>query len=67
MKYRTVKGQTVDEIVWKHYGNRRGAVETVLEANRGLADYGALLPGGLVIDLPDDVPPKPVRGLRLWD
>ncbi|BGI52438.1 MAG: tail protein X [Candidatus Hamiltonella defensa (Ceratovacuna japonica)] len=67
MKYRTVKGQTVDEIVWKHYGKTRGATEVVLEANPGLAHYGPVLPSGLLMELPDDVPPKPGRGLRLWD
>jgi len=67
MKYRTVTGQTVDEIVWKHYGNTLGATEVVLVANPGLADHGPLLPSGLLIDLPDYQPPKPSQGIRLWD
>ncbi len=67
MKYRTVSGQSLDEIVWQHYGNIPGAVEVVLAANRGLADHGAILPSGLLIDLPNYQPPKPSRGIRLWD
>ena len=67
MRYRTVKGQAVDEIVWKHYGDTPGAVEVVLEANPGLADHGAILPSGLIIELPNYEPPQTSQGVRLWD
>ena len=51
MKYRTVNGQTLDEIVWRHYGDVPGVIELVLEANPGLANHGDILPPGIVIDL----------------
>lgn len=67
MKYRTVEGQVLDELVWRIYGNVSGATEAVLEANPGLANYGPILPGGLEIQLPHYEPPKPSQGVRLWD
>lgn len=67
MKYRTISGQTVDEIAWRHYGDIPGATEAVLKANCGLADHGPLLPAGLIIELPRYEAPKPTQGIRLWD
>ncbi|EGG94659.1 Phage tail X [gamma proteobacterium IMCC1989] len=67
MKYRTVSGQTLDEIVWKHYGVASGVTEVVLDANPGLADLAPILPSGLIIELPDYEPPKANKGVRLWD
>lgn len=65
-RYRTKEGDSVDAIAWKHYGTRRGAAEAVLDANRGLADAGALLPAGLLIDLPDLPAAPTVVVLRIW-
>lgn len=66
--YRTSDGDTLDWICWKHYGQQSGAVEAVLEANRGLAALGPVYQGGLEITLPDLVAvvtnETPVR---LWD
>lgn len=67
MKYRTVSGQTVDEIAWRYYGDISGATEAVLDANCGLAEQGPTLPGGVIIELPEYEPPKPNQGIRLWD
>lgn len=68
MKYTTREGDILDAIVWKYYGSTSGqAVETVLEANRGLADYGPILPAGVVLVLPDIEAPKKAQGIRLWD
>ena len=66
-KYRTIEGQTLDQIAWERYGNTSGSVEVILDANPGLAEQGPLLPGGLVIELPNYEPPKPNGGVKLWD
>ena len=66
MKYRTVAGQTLDEITWRHYGDATGMTELVLEANPGLADYGPVLPSSLIVELPEYTPTKTVEGVKLW-
>ncbi len=67
--YRTRQGDVVDEIAWKYYGTRDGrAVERLLEANPGLADYPERLPAGVIIAMPDL--PTPAIGatkVKLWD
>ena len=40
-------------ICFKHYGERPHAVESVIDANTGLAAYPPRLPAGLMIILPD--------------
>ncbi|WHP66873.1 tail protein X [Phaeobacter inhibens] len=66
--YRSKEGETADEIVWQHYGNRiAGALEIVLEANPGLAALGPVLPLGTRIRLPEIEPPKEAEAIRLWD
>ncbi|TAN72314.1 MAG: phage tail protein [Magnetospirillum sp.] len=67
MTYRTRQGDTVDAICWRYYG-RESASEAVLEANRGLAGHGPILPAGLEIELPDLAMPAPASTLiKLWD
>lgn len=67
-QYVSRDGDTADLIAWKHYGTQEGrVVEMLLEANRGLADYGAVLPAGVKITLPDFQMPEKVNGVRLWD
>lgn len=67
--YTTSQGDRLDWVCFKYYGTERGGtVEAVLAANRGLADYGADLPAGLTIDLPDlPAPAAEVDTIRLWD
>lgn len=66
--YTTSEGDTADLIAWNYYGSTSGKqVERLLEANAGLADYGPLLPAGLVIKLPEAQKNNDVRGVRLWD
>ncbi len=68
MKYITREGDTVDSIAWKFYGSTANkVVETVLDANRGLADYGPILPPAIAIELPDIDRPSKAQGIRLWD
>nr|VFJ68701.1 MAG: P2-like prophage tail protein X [Candidatus Kentron sp. DK] len=68
LQYRTKNGDVLDYLCWKHYGQQAGAVERVLEANRGLAGYGPVLPAGILITLPSlPEPVQEVRSIRLWD
>lgn len=64
--YKTRDGDTLDYICWKHYGRQSEAVETVLEANRHLADKGPVLSAGVVIELPELPQPKAVEEVELW-
>ena len=63
----TLPGETVDEIAHRHYGRHRGTTELVLEANRGLAAQGPVLPGGLLIDLPGLPVDTDVQPVKLYD
>lgn len=49
---RAVAGDTLDALVWREIGKGPGAVEAVLEANRGLADLGPVLPRGTAVVIP---------------
>lgn len=67
MKIRTMQGDTVDGICWRFYGRTTGMTETVLLANPGLAEKGAVIPTGLLIDMPE-VTAEPTQPLiQLWD
>jgi len=59
-------GETVDALTWRVLGT--SAVEPVLEANRGLAARGPLLPEGLLVTLPAAAatPAEPPVA-QLWD
>lgn len=49
----TKQGDMLDDIVVRFYGDSdRWIVESVLEANRGIAAYGPTLPAGLMLKLP---------------
>jgi len=68
MRYRTKEGDQIDQICWLHYGATAGVVERVLVANSGLARYGAVLPMGLVIELPElSITQESAPTVRLWD
>jgi phage tail protein X len=67
MQYRTKTGDMLDAICHKIYAGQVGATELVLEANAGLADYGPVLPSGLVIELPDLPAAEQAQTIRLWD
>ncbi|WPY95588.1 tail protein X [Limimaricola variabilis] len=65
--YRSSEGDVVDRVVWGHYGRQDGRlVERVLEANPGLADYGPILPAGVLITLPAEPGPSQAETVRLW-
>lgn len=67
MQYRTTTGDMLDAICHQFYDGRPGATETVLNANPGLAKHGAILPAGLVLELPDLGPAETVAHVSLWD
>jgi phage tail protein X len=69
MDYVTRQNDILDDVVFRYYGDLTGrAVERVLEANRGLADFGPVLPAGVTISLPDQPVETPENNLtRLWD
>lgn len=56
----------LDLICWKYYGFSSEAVEAVLKANPGLAEY-ELLPAGLTIKLPVIQKAIPKQVVKLWD
>lgn len=66
--YHSKEGETLDEIVWRHYdAGIRCAVEIVIEANQGIAALGPILPIGTRIFLPVIEEPKKAESVRLWD
>lgn len=68
IEYRTSQGDTVDYVAWKQYGTTgNGVVETLLNANKGLADLGPVLPAGVVIQLPEIDTTAKATGVKLWD
>ncbi|EFB70340.1 tail protein X [Providencia rustigianii] len=67
MKIRTIQGDTVDAICWRFYGRTMGMTEAVMLANPNLAEHGAVVPAGILIDMPE-VTSEPTRPLlQLWD
>lgn len=67
LTYISQAGDTVDYIAWRHYGQTAGRVtEQVLEANRGLADYGPFLPAGVPVVVPVLSVSAPQQEVVLW-
>ena len=66
MRYRTRDGDMLDDICLKYY-QRTDVLPQVLAANPRLALMGAVLPAGVVINLPVIAAPKAEKEVRLWD
>ncbi|HAM4275978.1 TPA: phage tail protein [Escherichia coli] len=49
------------------YGRTEGVVETVLAANPGLAELGAVLPHGTAVELPDVQTAPVAETVNLWE
>lgn len=62
-----MQGDTLDAMVWRHYGRTAGLVELVLKSNPGLADLGAVLPMGTTVLMPPEPPPPSTSTLNIWD
>ncbi|WP_105719459.1 tail protein X [Cronobacter dublinensis] len=67
MKTFALQGDTLDAICARHYGRTEEVVETVLTANPGLAELGAILPHGTAVELPDIAPAPAAESINLWD
>lgn len=65
--YDTIDGDAVDLIAFNYYGYHEGTSQHILEANRGLADYGTTLPAGVRVWLPDLPEKPPQTTINLWD
>lgn len=63
---RTSDGDLLDTICHGYYGHLTGTVETVLDANPGLAEEPQPFRAGLLITLPE-VAESPRQVLRLWE
>lgn len=63
----THDGDVVDALAFTVYGPAARSAEAVLAANPRLADFGPVLPAGLVVVLPDLPAAKPQAVVRLWD
>lgn len=64
--YTTKDGDTLDHIVWQHYGTTAGTFERVLALNRHLANYDAVLPAGVQITLPDLTNTTKKQKIKMW-
>ena len=64
---RAIQGDTVDAICWRFYGRTAGVTEAVLEANPGLADFGAHIPQGALVVMPAEAPQPQRQTVNLWD
>jgi len=67
-QYLTKAGDTLDEIAYRYYGNTNNkVVERILEVNFGISQYEALLPAGVLIELPEVKQSTETRKVKLWD
>ena len=67
-QYLTKAGDTLDEIAYRYYGNTNNkVVEGILEVNFGISQYEALLPAGVLIELPEVQQSTETRKVKLWD
>ena len=67
-QYLTKAGDTLDEIAYRYYGHTNNkVVERILDANFGLSQYEALLPAGVLIELPEVKQTIDTRKVKLWD
>ncbi|EPJ56360.1 MAG: Gp8 [Osedax symbiont Rs2] len=68
MQYRTVQGDTLDLICYRHYGSSHLTTEIVMQANPQLAELGAIIAENTLIELPPIPSATPVKqSLQLWD
>ena len=69
MKVIAQQGDTLDLICWRYYGqSNSGVVESVLLLNPALAEFGAILPHGTIVTLPDAAATAvDTKMVNLWD
>ncbi|HDT2600623.1 TPA: tail protein X [Klebsiella quasipneumoniae subsp. similipneumoniae] len=61
------QGDTLDMICARYYGRTEVVFESVLAANPGLAELGAVLPYGTVVELPDVQSSPVTETINLWE
>lgn len=64
---RSVQGDTLSGIVWRHLGQGPGRVEAALAANPHLAHMPAVLPAGVAVQLPAVPQSTRPATISLWD
>jgi len=64
--YVTKDGDVLDAICLQYYSSTTGVVEKVLEANRHLAELGAIFSAGVKITLPDLALAIEPESVKLW-
>lgn len=65
----TRENMTLDLVIWQAFGRQdAGTVEAALGLNPGLADLGAFLPVGTIVELPEPQAEKPalLETVMLW-
>lgn len=71
MQVRTVQGDTVDLLCWRHLGRTAGVTEQTIQLNPTLLEQGPLLPAGLTVTLPDIAASVATvqrdNTIKLWD
>lgn len=66
MLYRTKDDDVLDKICYNYYGYTSTSTEIVLQANRTLEQYDAVLQAGIMIELPDIETPPTNDTVKLW-
>jgi phage tail protein X len=67
MQVRTIQGDTVDLLCWRHLRRTQGVVEATLRLNPGLADLGRILPAGIIVELAQPAAASARAVVKLWD
>ena len=68
MQVRSLQGDTVDVLCWRHLGVTSGAVEQTYAKNPGLASLGPVLPSGTLVELPEaNTQSVKQTTVQLWD
>ncbi|HHO0771787.1 TPA: tail protein X [Aeromonas hydrophila] len=67
MQLRSLQGDTLDLILFRHYGYTGGITEQVLNLNPGLAALGPILPTGTLINMPAAPTQAEQPLIQLWE
>lgn len=68
MLVRSLQGDTVDKLCYRHLGKTEGVTEATLGLNHGLTSYGPTLPAGVLVTLPDVTEATATTPtVQLWD
>ena len=67
MQLRSQQGDTLDLILFRHYGYTAGITEQVLNLNPGLATLGPIIPTGTLINMPAAPTQAEQPLIQLWE